>query len=121
MSVLVDMISSAVHLFVQITRFADGKRRVTYITEIVGRDGLKILTKDIFRFHQMTVTAEGQSLGYFTGCGHVPTFQEEFKLKGLSVPLSIYKETKDTGAAAAPAGGHGAAAIPIRAAPGSPK
>ncbi|MBI5631042.1 MAG: Flp pilus assembly complex ATPase component TadA [Elusimicrobia bacterium] len=98
MSVLTDMIASAVHMFVQLTRFSDGKRRVTYITEVTGRDGVKILTKDIFRFNQTTVTEQGQTIGYFTGSGHVPSFQEEFKLKGLSVPTSIYKETKDPNA-----------------------
>jgi len=94
MSVLVEMISSAVNIFIQLTRFSDGKRRVTYITEVTGREGLQITMRDIFRFHQTTVNEQGQSVGYFSGCGYIPTFQEEFKLKGLEVPLSVYRETK---------------------------
>ena len=104
MSVLVDMIASAVHLFIQLTRFSDGKRRVTYVTEVAGRDGLKVTMRDIFRFNQTTVSEKGQSLGYFTATGYVPSFQEEFKLKGLNMPLSIYKESKEVLLAAHPSG-----------------
>ncbi|MHB2025195.1 MAG: ATPase, T2SS/T4P/T4SS family [Elusimicrobiota bacterium] len=105
MSVLVEMISSAVNLFVQLTRFSDGKRRVTYITEVTGKDGLQISMRDIFRFHQTTVNEQGQSIGYFSGCGYIPTFHDEFKLKGLEVSQSIYRETNPgTPARIAPAG-----------------
>ncbi len=90
MNVLVDMISSAVHLFIQITRFADGKRRVTYITECVGRDGTKILTKDIFRFVQTWMDEKGVSYGYFTGMDYVPRFYEEIKLKGIPIPKEAF-------------------------------
>ncbi|MEK7389851.1 MAG: ATPase, T2SS/T4P/T4SS family [Elusimicrobiota bacterium] len=90
MHVLIEMISSAVNLFIQITRFADGKRRTTYITECVGRDGAKILTKDIFRFIQTSMDEKGNSYGYFTACDYVPRFFEEIKLKGLSLPKETF-------------------------------
>ena len=91
MSILVGMIASAVHLIVQLTRFADGKRRVTYIAEVCGADGLKVNIKEIFLFKQIAVNERGESIGYFTATGNVPGFQEEFKFKGLNVPLSVYK------------------------------
>ena len=91
MSVLVDMISSAVHIFVQLTRFSDGKRRITYITEITGKEGVQFKHQDLFTFHQTTVTAEGKTVGDFQGAGNVPTFYEEFKFKGLEVPLTIFQ------------------------------
>ncbi|MBI4060637.1 MAG: CpaF family protein, partial [Elusimicrobia bacterium] len=90
MNVLVDMISSAVNLFIQITRFVDGKRRVTYITECVGRDGAKILTKDIYRFVQTWMDEKGVSYGYFTGMDYVPRFYEEIKLKGIEIPKEAF-------------------------------
>jgi pilus assembly protein CpaF len=90
MNVLIEMISSAVNLFVQITRFPDGKRRVTYITECIGRDGIKILTKDVFRFIQTHVDEKGKSFGYFTACDYVPRFYNEFKLKGLEIPKEFF-------------------------------
>ncbi|MFI5360655.1 MAG: ATPase, T2SS/T4P/T4SS family [Elusimicrobiota bacterium] len=90
MNVLIDMISSAVNIFVQITRFADGKRRVTYITECVGRDGVNIKVKDIFRFVQTWMDEKGVSYGYFTACDYVPRFFEEIKLKGLPIPKEAF-------------------------------
>ena len=90
MGVLVEMISSAVNLFVQITRFPDGKRRTTYITETIGRDGTKILTKNIFRFIQCHVDEKGTSYGYFTACDYVPRFYDEFKLKGLEISKEVF-------------------------------
>jgi|CXWL01.1.fsa_nt_gi pilus assembly protein CpaF len=90
MNVLIEMISSAVNLFIQITRFADGKRRTTYVTECVGRDGTKILTRDIFRFIQTSMDEKGNSYGYFTACDYVPRFFEEIKLKGLTIPKEAF-------------------------------
>ncbi len=98
-SVLVDMISSAVHLFVQLTRFSDGKRRVTFITEITGKDGVMFKMQDLFLFHLRTVTAEGKTMGDFEACGNVPTFYPEFKHKGIEMPLALFAtaEQKKTG------------------------
>jgi len=90
MNVLIDMISSAVHIFIQITRFADGKRRVTYISECVGRDGQRVLTKDIFRFIQTGMDDKGVSFGYFTAMDYVPHCYDEIKLKGLPVPPEAF-------------------------------
>lgn len=90
MNVLIEMISSAVNLFVQITRFPDGKRRTTWITECTGRDGTKILTKNIFRFVQTYVDEKGNSFGYFTACDYVPRFYDEFKLKGFEIPKEMF-------------------------------
>ncbi|MBI4422788.1 MAG: Flp pilus assembly complex ATPase component TadA, partial [Elusimicrobia bacterium] len=104
MFVLREMISSAVHLLVQITRFADGTRKVTYITEITGRDDNQILTQDIFRFTQTGTDQSGRTLGAFGPCGAPPKFYEEFKHKGINMPLELFqtKEQRDRLAAAGP-------------------
>ena len=83
-------------MVVQLTRFSDGKRRVTYITEITGKEGIEAHVRDIFRFHQMSVDEQGRSVGFFSAQDYVPKFQDEFKLKGLNVPLTMYEseETK---------------------------
>jgi pilus assembly protein CpaF len=91
MSVLIDMISSAVHMIVQITRFSDGKRRVTYITEITGKDGNQVKTRDIFRFQQVSVDEQGRSIGYYTAQDYLPSFHDEFKLKGIGVPKEMFE------------------------------
>ena len=90
MNVLIDMIASAVHMFVQITRFADGKRRVTYISECTGRDGNRVITKDIYRFIQTGMDEKGTSFGYFTAMDYVPHCYSEIQLKGLPVPPEAF-------------------------------
>ncbi|MBI5210345.1 MAG: CpaF family protein [Elusimicrobia bacterium] len=90
-TVLVDMISSAVHMVLQLTRFSDGKRRVTYVTEIHGKDGVSFKIQDIFLFNLQTVTPEGKTVGEFGPCGNVPTFYPEFKHKGIEMPLTLFQ------------------------------
>jgi pilus assembly protein CpaF len=87
-----EMISSAVNLIVQLTRFSDGKRRVTYVTEITGRDGNTLLTQHIMRFAQTGVDENGVSEGIFSGCGVPPKFYPDFKIEGLDVPLSLFEK-----------------------------
>jgi pilus assembly protein CpaF len=91
-----EMVSSAVHIILQLTRFPDGKRRVTYVTEITGRDGNTVLTQDIFRFVQTGVDENGKSVGFHTGCGVPPKFYADFKMDGIDVPLTLF--TKKPGA-----------------------
>ena len=85
-----EMISSAVNLIVQLSRFSDGTRKVTYITEICGRDGDNIKSQDLFRYKQTGVNKEGKVEGIFTATGTKPTFFAEFKAKGLEVPESTF-------------------------------
>ena len=92
MFVLREMISSAVHLIVQITRFADGSRKITSISEITGRDDNQILMSEIFKFEQVSVDADsGKVIGYFTGCGRPPRFMDEFRYKGINIPIEIFR------------------------------
>ena len=45
-------IASAVNLFVQVSRFSDGSRRITHITEVVGMEQDVITLQDIFLFEK---------------------------------------------------------------------
>ncbi len=92
-----EMISSAVHIIVQLTRFSDGSRKVTSITEITGRDENQILTHEIFKFVQTGVDESGKVHGYFTATGEPPKFYPEFKTHGFDVPVELFwtKEQKE--------------------------
>lgn len=65
-------ISGAVHLVVQLNRFSDGARRVTHISEVVGRDDEtgEIIVEDIFRY----VLMPGKNQGRFLYTGFIPSF-----------------------------------------------
>jgi pilus assembly protein CpaF len=87
-----EMISSAVNLIVQLSRFSDGSRKVTYVTEIHGQKDGMIQSTDLFRHAQTGVNKEGKVEGIFNATGEFPTFFREFKSKGIDVPDTTFKK-----------------------------
>ena len=79
-----DQIASSVHLVVQQTRFSDGSRRVTAITELVGvdEDG-EFELQDIFAYHRTGTGPKGKVEGEFRASGYLPSFLDEFITHGL--------------------------------------
>lgn len=86
-----ESIASAVNIIVQQTRFGDGSRRVTSITEITGIEGSTIQLNEIFRFRQNGFDADGRIKGEFEATGQVPQFYEELQERGIDVDMSIFK------------------------------
>lgn len=86
-----EQISSAVDLIVHESRFSDGTRRVTYVTEVMGLEGSQTVMQDLFVFKQTGVSSEGKIEGYLTPTGSVPSFFEQIKLRGLSLDASIFQ------------------------------
>src|ERR1700737_417909 len=62
-------VASAVDLFVQVARFSDGSRRITYVTECEGMEGDAVTMQDIFIFEKLGVTEEGKVKGRFKATG----------------------------------------------------
>ena len=78
-----EQVAASLHLVVQQTRFSDGSRRITAVTE-VGRplDG-EIVLHDIFEFHRTGTGVRGEVEGEHRATGYVPSFLDEFIAKGL--------------------------------------
>lgn len=76
-------IASAFHLVVQITRYPDGGRRMSSMTEIVGMEGDIIVTQEIMRFKQTGMTANRKVEGHFEATGVKPRFIERFEENGV--------------------------------------
>ena len=85
-----EMISSAVNMIVQLSRFSDGSRKVTYITEMHGQKDGQIQSTDLFRYVQTGVDENGKVQGVFAPTGNLPTFYEEFAAKGQPVDESVF-------------------------------
>ena len=79
-----DQIAGSVHVIVQQTRFSDGTRRLTSITEVgsLGDDG-ELVLHDIFAFHRTGTSPTGDVLGEHRTTGYVPSFLNEFVKQGL--------------------------------------
>jgi len=84
-------ISSAVDMFVQVSRFSDGTRRITHITECVGMEGDLITMQDIFVFEKTGLTEGGRVTGRFRATGIRPKFYERLRAVGMQLPSSIFQ------------------------------
>ncbi|MFA5350056.1 MAG: ATPase, T2SS/T4P/T4SS family [Candidatus Omnitrophota bacterium] len=93
--VIREMISSAVDIIVHTARLCDGSRKITAISEVSGmKDELHINLNDIFIFKQTGIDANGKVQGYFTATGHLPSFLEEVRIRGVKISDDIFKPTK---------------------------
>src|SRR5882757_4383725 len=77
-------VSSAIDLMIQVSRFSDGSRKLTHITELVGLEGDQITMQDIFLFEKSGVAENGKVLGRFRATGVRPRFYEKLKTSGIT-------------------------------------
>ena len=90
-----EQIASAVDLIIQQSRFSDGSRRVTSITEVTGMEGDTIQLNEIFYFKQDGVNSEGKVYGRFLATGRVPEFYEMLRNQGVDPDLSLFNEASN--------------------------
>jgi septum site-determining protein MinD len=89
-----EMIASAVDLIVHTVRLSDGTRKITQVTEIAGmKDELHVDLRDIFAFKQVGIDTQGKVLGSFQATGYIPSFVEDIRVRGISLPDSIFKNS----------------------------
>lgn len=67
-------IASAIHLIVQTSRMRDGKRRVTFVSEVVGMESDVITMQDLFTYQTKGEQPDGQLIGEFKWSGIMPRF-----------------------------------------------
>ena len=80
-------IADALALIVQVARMRDGKRRIQYITEVVGMEGDVITTQDLFVFEFTGEDDAGMLTGNFNSTGIRPHFLERAEYFGLGRSL----------------------------------
>jgi pilus assembly protein CpaF len=84
-----EQVASAIELIIQATRLRDGSRKITYVTEVGGMEGDKIMLQDIFRFEN----------GELRATGIRPLFSAKLDAVGMPQPPQLF-----TPAASAPRG-----------------
>jgi pilus assembly protein CpaF len=87
-----EQIAAAVHILIQQTRFNDGSRRVSYITEVSGMEVDIVTLQDIFYFKQEGFTEDHRVKGRFVATGFVPRFYDDLQRRGLPVNMTIFRE-----------------------------
>ena len=86
-------IASAVTLVLQVSRFNDGTRRLTHISEITGMEDDVVSMQDVFLFEKQGVSADGRTLGTFTATGIRPKFAEKLTASGINLPANLFEQT----------------------------
>lgn len=86
-----EQIASAVHIVIQQSRFGDGTRKITNISEITGIESGTVQLNEIFIFQQNGFDDDGRIRGEFVATGMVPKFYEELRARGITVDMSIFK------------------------------
>jgi pilus assembly protein CpaF len=86
------MVASAMQLVVQCSRFHDGERRTSHISEILGIDkNGNYICRDIFRWVQTGKDPEtGKYLGEMIACNYVPSFFEDIIVNKLPFPKNNF-------------------------------
>ena len=90
-----ELIFSAVHLIVQISRFSDGTRKLTSIAEIASMHDGEIKLQEIFVYRRTGITEDGRIKGQYTATGVIPTFVDELRQAGIEVDMSMFVPTSE--------------------------
>ena len=86
------MIASAMQVIVQCSRYHDGGRRVSHISEIIGFDkGGNYISRDLFRWVQTGKDPKtGRYIGEMVPCNYIPSFFEDIVVNKLPFPKSSF-------------------------------
>ncbi len=83
-------VASAIHIVVQLSRFSDGHRRVTAITEVTGMEQGVITMQDVFLFERHGVTADGRVTGVFRATGIRPKCAQSLATAGFMMAADLF-------------------------------
>jgi pilus assembly protein CpaF len=86
-----EQVASAVDLIVHQTRFKDGSRRITSLTEVERMEGDVITLQDIFVYdHSAGFDADGKALGSLRATGLRPSFLDKMEYSNVHVDPMLF-------------------------------
>ena len=92
-SIIREYIVGALDIIIQATRLTDGTRKIVSISEVQKNDG-KHRIVEIFKFHRVGLTKDGDVEGYFTPTGEIPQCLERLRVFGVEMDESIFQPVK---------------------------
>ena len=90
-------VASAINIVVQVSRMADGTRKVTSISEITGMEQDVITMQEIFGFSKTGVAADGRVIGHFKATGVRPKCSEALATVGCQLPMEMFEHRQQIG------------------------
>jgi pilus assembly protein CpaF len=86
-----EQVSSAIDLIVHQSRFKDGSRRITHVSEVVGMEGDVITMQDVFLFdYRAGYDEDGHPRGTLRSTGLRPKFLDKLAAAGVSVDPEMF-------------------------------
>lgn len=86
-------VASAIEIIVQISRLADGSRKITAISEVLGFDEKgNYIVEPIYAISRLIRDAQGKLHGQLEPTGHIPSFLQELKDQGLPFNEANFKK-----------------------------
>lgn len=90
LKVVREQTASALDLIIQQSRFKDGTRKITSMTEICGMEGDTVVMTDIFKFQQTGVDENGTILGELKPTGIRPLFYPRIEAAGFHLGPEVF-------------------------------
>jgi len=85
-----EQIVSAIDLIIHQSRFRDGSRKITHLTEVQGMEGDIITLQDIFIYRQEGYDHDGKAKGHFVATGIRPKFLSKLETRGIVLPAEVF-------------------------------
>ncbi len=84
-------IATAIQIIIQANRLADGSRKITHISELVGLDEQgNYLLNDLFLLEILSMKSDGKFETRFRATGILPSFMDEARRSGVKLPESLF-------------------------------
>lgn len=92
---ILQQLSSAIKMVVQVSRLSDGSRKIVSIAEVLGIQDDRVHVQELFVFDRTGVTDAGKVQGRFRSTGVQPKIMERLRVSGISVDPKIFDEVVD--------------------------
>jgi pilus assembly protein CpaF len=84
-------IASALNVVIQVSRLADGRRKLVSVSELTGMEGEVVTMQEIFRFRQTGMSADGIVQGRFEATGIRPRFLDQVMAHGIALSADLFR------------------------------
>jgi len=86
------MLTSAIHIVIQVSRLNDGTRKILSISEVADVEDEHVNMEDIFVFERSGMSQRGKAVGRFRATGYRPHCMERLKAYGVHLSQAIFSE-----------------------------
>ncbi len=90
--VILQQLTSAIKMVVQVSRLQDGTRKILSISEVLGVKDEKVQLQEIFTFERVGVNDAGKVQGRYRATGIAPKILERLRVGGIQLPPHIFEE-----------------------------